>query len=71
MGDVVFSGRSKMSGSGSMPTRPVPAPQRGRKPSQALQIINCRMFHRCFKTQFDNVKSRLTSSENVAPTRKR
>ena len=28
------------SGSGSMSTKPVPAPQRGRKPSQALQNIN-------------------------------
>ena len=28
-----------MSRSGSMPTKPVPAPQRGRKPSQVLQII--------------------------------
>ena len=60
-----------MSGSGSMPTKPVPTPQRGRKPSQVRQIINCRMLGRCFKTQFDNFKSRLISSENVAPTRKR
>ena len=28
-----------MSRSGSMPTKPVAAPQRGRKPSQVLQII--------------------------------
>ena len=27
----VYSGGSKMSGSGSAPTKPVPAPQRGRK----------------------------------------
>ena len=28
-----------MTGSGSMPTKPVPVPRRGRKPSQVLQII--------------------------------
>ena len=37
--NVVFSGRSKMSGCGSTPTKPIPASQRGRKPSRALQII--------------------------------
>ena len=36
---IVFSGSSKMSRSGSMPTKPVAAPQRGRKPSQVLRII--------------------------------
>ena len=36
---IVFSGSSKMSRSGSMPTKPVAAPQRGRKPSIVLQII--------------------------------
>ena len=31
--DAVFSGSSKMSGSGSTPRKPVPAPRRGGKPS--------------------------------------
>ena len=63
-----------MSRSGSMPTKPVPAPQRGRKPSQVLQIINCRMCGCCFKGQFSNLKSDwIISSESmfVAPTIKR
>ena len=32
--NVVFTGRSKMSGSSSMVTKPVPDPKRGRKPKE-------------------------------------
>ena len=32
-----------MSGSGSMPTKPVPAPRRGRKPKEPSVSDNCRM----------------------------
>ena len=70
--NVVFYGRSKMSGSGSMQTKPVPAPWRGRKLKELSASDNCRMCGCCFKTQF-NFKSGWISSENmfVAPTRKR
>ena len=69
--NVVFYGRSKMSGSGSMQTKPVPAPWRGRKLKELSTSDNCRMCGCCFKTQF-NFKSGWISSENmfVAPTRK-
>ena len=57
-----------MSGSGSTPTKPVPAPRRGSKlkePSASEKLQN-------FKTQFGNFMSGWISSENVfvAPTRK-
>ena len=57
-----------MSGSGSTPTKPVPAPRRGSKlkePSASDKLQN-------FKTQFGNFMSGWISSENVfvAPTRK-
>ena len=57
-----------MSGSGSMQTKPVPAPWRGIKLKELSASDNCRMCGCCFKTQF-NFKS---GSENmfVAPTRK-
>ena len=41
--NVVFYGRSKMSGSGSMQTKPVPAPWRGRKLKELSTSDNCRM----------------------------
>ena len=70
--NVLFSGRSKMSGSGSMLTKPVPAPERGRKPKERSTSDNCKMCGFCFKTKFSNFKSGWISSENmfVAPTRK-
>ena len=57
-----------MSGSGSTPTKPVPAPRRESKlkePSASDKLQN-------FKTQFGNFTSGWISSENVfvAPTRK-
>ena len=57
-----------MSGSGSTPTKPVPAPRRESKlkePSASDKLQN-------FKTQFGNFKSGWISSENgfVAPIRK-
>ena len=57
-----------MSGSGSTPTKRVPAPRRGSKlkePSASDKLQN-------FKTQFGNFMSGWISSENVfvAPTRK-
>ena len=57
-----------MSGSGSTPTKPVPAPRRGSKPKETSapdKLYN-------FKTQFGNFLSGWISSENVfvAPTRK-
>ena len=57
-----------MSGSGSTPTKPVPAPRMGSKlkePSASDKLQN-------FKTQFGNFMSGWISSENVfvAPTRK-
>ena len=57
-----------MSGSGSTPTKPVPAPRRESKlkePSASDKLQN-------FKTQFGNFMSGWISSENVfvAPTRK-
>ena len=56
-------------GSGSMLTKPVPASNRGRKPSIS---DNCRMCGFCLKTKFSNFKSGWISSENmfVVPTRK-
>ena len=57
-----------MSGSGSTPTKPVPAPRRGSKPKETSasdELYN-------LKTQFGNFMSGWISSENVfvAPTRK-
>ena len=57
-----------MSGSGSTPTKPMPAPRRGSKlkePKSSDKLKN-------FKTQFGNFMSGWISSENVfvAPTRK-
>ena len=57
-----------MSGSGSRPTKPVPAPQRGGKlkePRASDKLKN-------LKTQFGNFMSGRISSENVfvTPTRK-
>ena len=50
-----------MSRSGSTPTKPVPVPQRGRKLSQALQIIvECVAV---VSTQFGNFKREWISSE--------
>ena len=67
----IYSGGSKLSGSGSTPTKPV-ASRRGRKPKEPSAPDNCRMCGFCFKTQFGNFKSGWISSENmfVAPTRK-
>ena len=61
-----------MSGSGSMPTKPEPAPRRGRKRKSQMLWINCRMCSCCFKTQFGNFMSGWISWENVfvAATRK-
>ena len=57
-----------MSGSGSTPTKPVPAPRRGSKlkePNASDKLQN-------FETQFSNFMSGWISSENVfvAPARK-
>ena len=61
-----------MSGSGSMLTKPVPAPNRGRKPKEPSTSDNCRMCGFFLKTKFSNFKSGWISSENmfVVPTRK-
>ena len=58
-----------MSRSGSMPTKPVPAPRRGREPSQVLQIIvECAAV--VSKDSLSNFKSGWISPESmfVAPT---
>ena len=57
-----------MSGSGSTPTKPVPAPRRGSKPKETS--ASDKLYN--FKTQFGNFLSGWISSENVfvAPTRK-
>ena len=57
-----------MSGSGSTPTKPVPAPRRGSKPKEPSASDKLQNF----KTQFGNFMSGWISSENVfvAPTRK-
>ena len=57
-----------MSGSGSTPTKPVPAPRRGSKPKETS--ASDKLYN--FKTQFGNFVSGWISSENVfvAPTRK-
>ena len=70
--NVVFSGRSKMSGSGSMLTKPIRAPERGRKPQEPSTSDNCKICGFCFKTKFSNFKSGWISAENmfVVPTRK-
>ena len=70
--NAVFSGRSKMRGSGSTPTKPVPTPRGGRKSSRALQIIVECEAGWCFKTQFGNFKGKWVSAENmfVVPTKK-
>ena len=69
--NVVFTRRSKMSESGSTPTKPVP--QSKREKAEPSASDNCTMCGCCFKTQFGNFKSGWISSENmfVAPTRKR
>ena len=56
-----------MSGSGSTPTKPVPAPRRGSKPKEPSASDKLQNF----KTQFGNFMSGWISSENVfaAPTR--
>ena len=61
-----------MRGSGSTPTKSVPAPRGGRKPSRALQIIVECEAGWCFKTQIGNLKSKWVNSENmfVVPTKK-
>ena len=55
-----------MSGSGSTPTKPVPAPRRGSKPKEPSAADRLQNF----KTQFGNFMSGWISSENVfvAPT---
>ena len=57
-----------MSGSGSTPTTPVPAPRRGSKPKETS--AQDKLYN--FKTQFGNFMSGWITSENVfiAPTRK-
>ena len=57
-----------MSGSGSTPTKPVPAPRRRSKPKEPSASDKLQNF----KPQFGNFKSGWISSENVfvVPTRK-
>ena len=57
-----------MSGSGSTPTKPVPAPRRASKPKEPSASEK----QQNFKTQFGNFMSRWIGSKNVfvAPTRK-
>ena len=58
--------------SGSMLTKPVPGPERGRKLKEPSASDNFRMRAFCFKTKIWQFKSGWISSENmfVAPTRK-
>ena len=59
-----------MSGSGSTPTKPVPAPRRGSKPKEPSASNSDKLQN--FKTQFGNFMGGWISSENVfvALTRK-
>ena len=58
--------------SGSMLTKPVPGPGRGRKLKEPSASDNFRMHPFCFKTKIWQFKSGWISSENmfVVPTRK-
>ena len=62
-----------MSGSGSTPTKSVPAPRKGCKPKEPSASGNCRMRGCCFQKQVGNFKSGWIKAENVlvALTRKR